>query len=145
MTFAHPLIGLILGKEFGHVTAYVAGSVFPDIDHLVVLIKNKHYHPLEAYRAMKDEKKYGESYKTVFTHSILAWLIFFGSLFLINRGAGLAFGTGYFIHLILDAVDTDEKQYFYPLKFKFTGFLPVFSYFEILSTIILVGIYLFTK
>ncbi len=142
MTFAHPLIGLILGKKFSHTISFVAGSVLPDIDHLAVLIKNKHFKPREIFYAMKNEKEYGENYKTPYTHSLLAWLVISLALLIINKNIGVAFSIGYLSHLILDIIDTDEKQLFYPLKKKIRGFLPVFSIFEIISTVILLIIYI---
>ncbi|PIR44266.1 hypothetical protein COV23_00825 [Candidatus Wolfebacteria bacterium CG10_big_fil_rev_8_21_14_0_10_31_9] len=142
MTFAHPLIGLILGKELGYTTAFVVGSVFPDIDHIFVLLKNKHFKPKEMFEAMKYEKKYGEIYKTPYTHSILSWIIFSSFILLIDENIGLAFCIGYAIHLLLDAINTDDKQYFYTLKKTFKGFLPVFSWVEIIVGVVLVALYL---
>ncbi len=143
MIFAHPLIGLILGKQFGYTTYFVVGSVLPDIDHLFVLIKNKHFKPREIFDAMKNEKKYGERYKTPYTHSLLAWVVISTFIILINKMAGLAFSIGYLIHLILDAIDTDEKQLFYPFKKRLKGFLPVFGSFEIIISLILGIVYFF--
>lgn len=143
MTFAHPFIGLILGKQFGYTAAFVIGSIFPDIDHIFVLIKNKHFKFREAFEVMKNEDAAGERYKTPHTHSILGWLIFSGAVTLYNQPAGLAFGAAYALHLLLDIIDTDEKQLFYPFKKTIRGFLPVFSKYEIIFTIILITIYFY--
>jgi membrane-bound metal-dependent hydrolase YbcI (DUF457 family) len=141
MIFAHLIIGLILGKKFGYVLPFVLGSVLPDIDHLFVLIKNKHFRIKEIFSAMKNEEKYGERYKTPYTHSLLAWLIFSVIAYFINRPAGLAFSVGYLLHLALDILDIDEKQIFYPNKKTVKGFLPVFSKWEIIFTAIFILIY----
>ena len=141
MTFAHPILGLILGKIYGHTGAFLIGSILPDIDHLVILLKHKQFSFREAYYSMKSEEKYGIRYKTPWTHSALA-LIVLGSLTtLINQPAGIAFAVGYLLHLLLDAIDTDEKQYFFPVKYKFRGFLPVFSYVELIAAAVLTGVY----
>ncbi|MBU2036981.1 metal-dependent hydrolase [Patescibacteria group bacterium] len=143
MTFAHPLIGLILGKEFGYTAAFVIGSLFPDIDHLFILIKNKHFKFREAFAAMKNEDAAGERYKIPYTHSILGWLIFSGVVFLYSQPAGLVFGAAYALHLLLDIIDKDEKQLFYPFKKTIRGFLPVFSKYEIIFSVILLAIYFY--
>ena len=141
MTLAHPLVGLILGKQFGYTTSFVIGSVFPDIDHLFVLIKNRHFRPSEIFDAMKNEKKYGERYKTPYTHSFLAWIVISIPIILVSKPIGVAFSIGYLTHLVLDIIDTDEKQLFYPFKKRIKGFLPVFSYFEIIIILALGIIY----
>ena len=142
MTFTHLLIGLILGKKFGYTPGFVIGSLFPDIDHLFVLLKNRHFHPKEIFGMMKDEDKYGERYKTPYTHSLLAWALFSSIVaFLFSYGAGIAFLVAYLIHLLLDLLDKDEIQIFYPAKFGVRGFLPVFSFWEIVFGIFLIFIY----
>lgn len=141
MTIAHLLIGLILGKKFGYTPAFVLGSVFPDIDHLVVLIKHRHFRPAEIFRAMKYEDRYVERYKTPYIHSLLAWLIFSAIAVLFNFATGIAFSVAYLLHLILDAFDKDEMQLFYPFKKTLRGFLPVFSKWEIILGLILLTVY----
>ncbi len=143
MTFAHPLIGLILGKQFGHTAAFVVGSIFPDIDHLFILIKNKHFNFREAFAAMENEDVAGERYKTPYTHSILGWLLFSSIVSFYDWPTGLAFGVAYALHLLLDIIDTDEKQLFYPFKKTIRGFLPVFSKYEIIFAVILIAIYFY--
>ena len=142
MTLAHPLIGLILGKKFGYTLSFVAGSVLPDIDHLAILIKNRHFKPKEIFNAMKNEKEYGENYKTPYTHSLLAWFVISLVFIIINKNIGVAFSVGYLFHLVLDVIDTDEKQLFYPFKKRIKGFLPVFDIFEIIATVVLLIIYM---
>lgn len=141
MTLAHPIIGLILGKQFGYAIPFVVGSILPDSDHLFVLIKNKHFKPSEIFDAMKYEKKYGETYKTPYTHSLLALFVMSIPIILINKPIGIAFFVGYLIHLALDMLDSDEKRLFYPFKKRVKGFLPVFSYFELVAAFVLTVIY----
>lgn len=141
MTLAHPIIGLILGKKFGHTTTFLAGSILPDINHFFVLIKNKYFKIRETFAVMKYEKRYGENYKTPYTHSLLAWLILSAFSFFINLNFGFAFSIGYLIHLILDLLDSDEKQLFFPFKKRVKGFLPVFNLGEMFLAAILMVIY----
>lgn len=37
MIFLHFLLGLLLGKLFGHTLLFVVASLLPDIDHLYVI------------------------------------------------------------------------------------------------------------
>lgn len=141
MTFAHPLIGLILAKKFGHTIAFLAGSTLPDLDHLFVLIKHRHFKPKEIFVVMKNEKNYNEIYKTPYTHSIFAWLIISALAIFFNKNFGLAFAIGYLIHLLIDLTDTDEKQIFFPFKKRLRGFLPVFSFIEIIIGVVLSAVY----
>ena len=90
---------------------------------------------------MKNEEKYGETYKTPYTHSLLGWIVLSVFVILINKEFGFAFLIGYLMHLVLDIIDTDEKQLFYPFKKKIRGFLPVFGYYEIVFSLVLVGVY----
>lgn len=143
MTFAHLLIGLILGKQFGYTLAFVVGSVLPDVDHVFVLIKNRHFRLREIFDVMKDEAKYGERYKTFYTHSLLAWILFSAAAILFNYSAGVAFSVGYFLHLVVDLLDADEKRLFFPLKKTMKGFLPVFSKYEIIVAAVLIMVYIF--
>jgi len=50
----------------------------------------------------------------------------------------LYLGIAYLIHLLIDWIDIDEKFYLYPFKIKFNGFLPIWSRFEKIVTIILI-------
>jgi len=143
MTIAHSLIGLVIGKKIGYTLPLIIGSIFPDIDHLFILIKNKHFRLHEAFKAMKNEDKAGERYKTPYTHSILAWIIFSAAAVLISKPAGLAFCLAYALHLLLDILDTDEKQLFYPFKKTIRGFLPVLGKYEIIFAAILIIIYFY--
>ncbi len=141
MTIVHFLIGLILGKLFGYTPAFVAGAVIADIDHLFMLFKNGHFGPREIFNAMKNEDKYGERYKTPYTHSLLACLVFSAIVLSFNKTIGLAFCAGYLSHLLIDLLDKDEMRLFYPSRFSMRGFLPIFSYWEVVSGAILLAVY----
>jgi hypothetical protein len=58
-------------------------------------------------------------------------------LAIINPVSARYFLFGYIFHLLIDWLDIDEKQFLYPLKTKFKGFLPIFSKTEMVVTIIL--------
>ena len=57
----------------------------------------------------------------------------------------MLFAIAYFLHLMMDWIDIDEKYYLYPLKIKFKGFLPIWSKLEkiltLISLIILIILY----
>ena len=136
MIFIHLIVGLILGKVLGNFWFFVLGSIFPDVDHIYVLFKNKLFNWNKYLDSLKNEKKYGIRYKTAFVHSLLGLVIFSFIVCLINVYGGIAFGIAYLLHLIIDWLDVDEKYYLYPYKKKFSGFLPIWSKFEKIITLI---------
>jgi hypothetical protein len=136
MIFLHLIIGLILGKVLGNFWFFVIGSIFPDIDHIYIVIKNKLFSWKKYIDSLKNEKKYGLRYKTAFVHSLFGLTIFSLMVCLINIYGGIAFALAYFLHLIIDWIDIDEKYYLYPNKKKFSGFLPIWSSFEKIITVI---------
>ncbi|MFH1365181.1 MAG: metal-dependent hydrolase [archaeon] len=136
MIFVHLLFGILLGKIFGNYFFFIIGSIFPDLDHLYVLLKNRI--PLKkAIDSIKFEEKYNLKYKTPLFHSLLGLLVFSGILFLFNQKGALIFAIAYFLHLLIDWLDIDEKYYLYPFKIKFKGFLPIWSKSEQILTILL--------
>ena len=137
MILAHPIIGVTLGNYFDHFWYFFIGSVFPDIDHLFVIVSQKIFSFKDIIGSLRFEKKYHLSYKTKYVHSLFGALIVSIPVAMFDVKGGLSFFIGYVIHLLLDWFDTDEKYYLYPLKKKFSGFLPVFSMTEIIFTIIL--------
>jgi len=136
MIFVHLLIGIILGQLFGNTTFFIAGSIFPDIDHIYIIIKNKLWTKKKIIESIKFEKKFGIKYKTPLIHSILGLIVFSSVLYLITPKA-MYFAIGYLLHLLLDWPDIDEKQFLYPLKTRSKGFLPIWSKTEQILTIIL--------
>lgn len=137
MIFVHLLLGIILGKFFGNYFFFIIGSILPDLDHLLIIIKNKFWSIKKIIRTIKYEKKFDIRYKTPFFHSILALILFSTIIYLFDNKATLFFGTAYLMHLLIDWIDIDEKYYLYPLKIKFRGFLPIWSKPEQILTIIL--------
>lgn len=137
MVLVHPIVGVLLGNYFGHFWYFTIGSVFPDIDHLFVIASQKVFSFKDIINSLRFEKKYNLSYKTKYIHSLFGALIVSTPIAMLDVKGGLSFFVGYVIHLLLDWTDIDEKYYLYPLKKKFSGFLPIFSMTEIIFTIIL--------
>jgi len=146
MIFVHLILGLVLGKLFGNFWFFVIGSIFPDIDHFYIILKNKIFSWKKYVDSMKYEKKYKIRYKTAFVHSFLGLMVFSFLVGLFNVYGGIAFALAYFSHLLIDWTDIDEKYYLYPYKKKFSGFLPIWSRFEkiitIIALIVLIYIYI---
>lgn len=143
MILAHTIVGLMPVEEAKFSWYWFVGSVIPDIDHLFVLYENKIFSWRKLIDSMKFEDKYNINYKTKYVHSIFGATVSSFFVYLINPKGALYFFIAYIIHLLLDWPDRDEKQYLYPLKKKFRGFLPIFSMPEIIFTTILLGFYLF--
>lgn len=142
MIFIHLLIGIILGKIFGGYLFFILGSMFPDIDHIYITIKNKLYNINKIIDSIKFEKEYNIKYKTPVFHSLLGLTIFSFIIFLFSNSGALIFSIAYLLHLIVDWLDIDEKYYLYPSKIKFKGFLPIWSRFDKILTMILLIIIL---
>ncbi|OGI68425.1 hypothetical protein A2738_00885 [Candidatus Nomurabacteria bacterium RIFCSPHIGHO2_01_FULL_42_15] len=117
---------------------WLAGSIIPDIDHIFVLCKYKLFSWKKLVDAEKFEDKYNIHFKTKYGHSILGATISTLPLLFINPHGALLFFLAYLLHLLLDWLDIDEKQYLFPFsKKKFRGFLPIFSILERIFTAVL--------
>lgn len=122
---------------------WFAGSVFSDIDHIVVLARHKIFGWRKIIDAMKFEDKYGFRFKTKYVHSLFGALLFSAAVALLSiEGAGWFFAA-YVLHLLLDWPDRDIKQYFYPFKTEIRGFLPIFSLPEKIFTLVLLFVLVF--
>jgi hypothetical protein len=137
MILAHIIVGITGGAYVGDPNYIFVGSVFPDVDHLYVIVKNKMYPPKKLIHSLRYEGKHGLKYKTPLLHSIFGATICSAPIALWNPLGATHFFLAYIGHLGLDWVDHDEKQYLYPLKKKFRGFLPIFSKAEIAFTLAL--------
>jgi hypothetical protein len=136
MILAHIIIGTFPAEN--HFSWFwFLGSVIPDIDHIFIILKNKLFSINKVIDSIINEEKYGIKYKTKYIHSILGGLLISLIVSLISFSGSVYFFSGYMLHLALDFLDKDEKQYFYPLKIKNKGWLPIFSKLEIFFTIIL--------
>ena len=140
MIFIHLLIGIILGKVFGNYFFFILGSIFPDIDHLYVIIKNKFFSLRKIINSMKFESKFKIRYKTKFVHSLLGLGVFSLIVYFLDNKGVLYFFIAYLLHLLIDWIDIDEKYYLYPFNVKFKGILPIWSKFEKITTLILLVI-----
>ncbi len=137
MIFVHLLLGIILGITFKSYFFFILGTVFADLDHILVIAKNKLWGLNKIIESIRFEKKFGIRYKTPFFHSLFGLVLFSLVIFIFNQKGGMQFGAAYFTHLVLDWIDIDEKYFLYPLKIKFKGFLPIWSKFEQIITIAL--------
>ena len=144
MILAHTIIGVNAGDYFGHFWYILIGSIIPDIDHIFVLAKNKIYTPSKIIDTMRFEKNYNLEFKTKYVHSVLGAIAFSLPVALIDFNGAIYFFFSYIFHLIIDWLDYDEKQYLFPLKTKFKGFLPIFSKQEIFITIILIVLMIYS-
>ncbi len=138
MIFIHFLISLILGKLFGNYFFFILGSILPDLDHVYIIIKNKLFSFKKIIKTIKYEKRFNIRYKTFLFHSILGLILFSLIVYLFSKTRAIYFGIAYLLHLLIDWIDVDEKYFLYPLKIKFKGFLPIWSKFEKILTIILI-------
>lgn len=143
MILAHIIVGLIpVDNNFSWF--WFLGSASPDADHIGIILKNKIFSIKKLTDTIANEEKYGIKYKTKYLHSILGGILISAIVGLINFSGGIYFFLAYMLHLALDFPDKDEKQYFYPLKLKIKGWLPIFSKAEIVFTAILI-IFLITR
>ncbi len=137
MIFIHLILGIILGKLFGGYLFFVLGSILPDFDHLYIILKNKFFSIKKIINSIRFEKKFGVKYKTPLLHSISGLILFSIIIYFFSKIGALYFAIAYFLHLLVDWMDIDEKYYLYPAKVKFKGFLPIWSKTEQILTIIL--------
>ncbi|MBI2130648.1 metal-dependent hydrolase [Candidatus Woesearchaeota archaeon] len=137
MIFAHLLIGLVLGKLSGNYLIFILGSVFPDFDHVYVMVKNRFFSMSRIINSMRFEEKFGVRYKTPLFHSIPGLILFSVITYFFSSIGALYFAMAYLLHLLIDWPDIDEKYYLYPLKIRFRGVLPIWSKPEQIFTIIL--------
>jgi len=140
MIFLHLLLGLIFGKLIGHPILFVFASILPDIDHLYLLVRHKLWRRGQLTEKIRDEGKYGLRFKTPLIHSVFGLVVCSAIFLAIFGNVSLAgyFALGYFLHLLLDWPDRDKKQFLYPFKIEFKGFLPIWSNIEKIVTILAV-------
>ena len=122
---------------------WFVGNIIPDIDHLFVLYQHKIFSWDKLVDVMRFEEKYNLRFKTKYLHSIFGAVVMTTPILFIDLRGALYFFAGYLMALLLDWPDIDEKQYLFPFKKKFHGFLPIFSNTEKVFTLILVGVYIY--
>lgn len=143
MIFAHIIVGMmpVYNNQFSWF--WFLGSIAPDIDHLLVLARHKIFSWNKIVDTMKFEDKYNLKYKTKYIHSIFGAAALSLPIALLDSYGAFYFFAAYVMHLFLDWPDRDEKQYLFPIKTKFRGFLPIFSKPEKIFTAALIAIYFF--
>jgi len=140
MIIAHALIGLMPVEHSRFSWFWLVGSIIPDVDHLFIIYKNRLFSLKRLIEVERFEDKYNIRFKTKYVHSVFGAVLLSIPAFLINHRGGVYFFFAYLLHLVLDWPDRDEKQYLYPFKIKFRGFLPILSKWEILFTLALVAV-----
>lgn len=149
MIFAHIIAGLLPVENFNFSWFWFAGSLTPDLDHIFFIVKYKFFSYKKIAELFCNEEKYSLRLRTKYVHSLLGAVIISLPIFLYNTIGGTYFFAGYIFHLLLDWPDKDIKQYLYPLKKEFKGFLPIFSKPEKLFTLaillIIIFIYIWKK
>jgi len=147
MIFTHAIIGLIAVEGFKFSWFWFIGSTLPDIDHIFVLVHNKIFSWSKILDSFQNEEKYGIRMKTKYFHSFFGAIILSLPVILFNVTGGIYFFTAYLLHLLLDWPDKDIKQYLYPFKIEFKGFLPIFSKIEQIFacalSLLVISIYVF--
>ena len=143
MILAHIVVGMMPVNQSEFSWFWFIGSVITDIDHLFVLYKYRIFSWAKLIDAEKFEDKYNIHFKTKYVHSIFGAVMMTLPVLFISREGAVYFFGAYLIHLALDWLDIDEKQYFYPLKIKTRGFLPIWSKPEIALTVALLGLYFY--
>ena len=108
-----------------------------------MIIKNKSLGIKNIIKSIKFEEKFGLNYKTPLFHSLIALIFFSFIVYIFNNQGAIFFGIAYILHLLIDWVDIDIKYYLWPFRIKFKGFLPIWSKFEQVLTIVLLIIILF--
>jgi hypothetical protein len=144
MIIVHAVIGAAAGNYFGNFWYFFAGSIFPDVDHIYVLLRNKIFTTRKIIDSIRFEEKYSLRFKTKFFHSLLGAIVFSLPILLINKNGAIIFFISYLFHLFLDWFDYDEKYYLYPSNIKFRGVLPIFSKQEIFITLIFIFLLIFS-
>lgn len=137
MLLAHIVIGSFPIQNNSFSWFWFLGSVIPDADHIMVIAKNRFFTLRKIVDSIRFEHRYGVQYKTKYFHSLLGAVVICVPLLFVSSTGAIYFFLGYFVHLLVDWLDVDEKQFLYPLKIKFRGFLPIFSKTEMIVTIIL--------
>lgn len=102
MIFIHLLLGIILGKVYGNYLFFILGSIFPDLDHILIIIKNKFWNIKKIIKTIKFEKQFNIKYKTPLFHSVLGLILFSLIICIFDLKGALFFGIAYFIHLLID-------------------------------------------
>jgi len=138
MILAHTIVGFIPVDSYQFSWYWLVGSIIPDIDHLFIILKYKLFSWKKLINAERFEDNYGIHFKTKYGHSVFGAILVTLPVLMISTKGALYFFIGYIVHLILDWPDQDEKQYLYPFKIKFRGFLPIFSIQERIFTIFLI-------
>ncbi len=149
MIFLHLILGLICGGLFGNTLFFIGASMFPDIDHIYLIIKHKLFRLKRTINILKKEEEHNIHFKTPIMHSIFGLIIFSLIFFAITSNLEFTsyFALMYFSHLLLDWPDIDKKKYLYPFsKKEFCGNLSIWSKaekkFTLLSLILVIIIYI---
>lgn len=143
MILAHIVVGVFPAHNGEFSSAWFLGSIAPDIDHLFLLIKNKIFSWKKIIKYMRFSDSHNIRFKTKYLHSIFGATLMSLPFLAIGLQSAKTFFLAYLLHLVLDWPDHDEKQFLFPMRKKFKGFLPIFSKPEIAFTLTLIILYFY--
>lgn len=135
----HFAAGLLVGKLTGSYPAALAGSLLMDLDHLIPYYKYKLLLNLKKFWLASTVLNIKILYSRNYLHSVFSLMLFSSIFYLIDSALGLAFGLGYAVHLLLDALDNAKYYPFYPSHWQFKGFIPYYSIYEWLVAAFFLG------
>jgi inner membrane protein len=141
MIFLTHLLGGILifiytGKFFGSagiIATAVAGffSILPDIDTVKSKL-GKRVEPFSTVISLVFRHR-------GFFHSLaFVCIVYFGMRYIFSKEIAAAAASGYFSHLLLDAITPEGIRPFWPLKLRVKGAIPTNSIIEFLLLLIIV-------
>ncbi|HMB65965.1 MAG TPA: metal-dependent hydrolase [Patescibacteria group bacterium] len=138
----HLMAGLIVGKMTGNYPAAIITSIVFDLVHLFFYYTpDLLFRPFKVLRKALRAKVYLKGERGVF-HSIFTWVLVSVVFMLINFPLGVTVASAYFLHLILDALDTSSFYPFYPFKgLNLHGPIIYASFAEVIFLAILSGVY----
>lgn len=139
----HILAGLLLGKYLGHTGAILLGMTLLDLDHVWdMIIRGRKHGFKKAFETLIMPYPEEDESRTIF-HSLLGWLIVSIILYNLNPDFGLYYSIGYFVHLMMDSLDTSKLHLFYPTKYDVRGWVEYNSLMEYMLGIVMFIIYFF--
>ena len=133
---AHLVAGLLIGELTGHYIPALIGSLFLDLDHLIVFAQQGALLDLRKFWRYSTAKVELGGERTIL-HSFTAWLLLSIIIVIFSPGIGIAFSLGYLFHLILDMLDDEDFHGLWPLDINMKGPIRYLSSFEMVLTFVM--------
>ena len=132
MFYSHVMFSLFVGlfligsfvNKYLFLVLLVFGSLVPDLDNPYSKIGRK-------LRPFSNILRFFFGHRGMF-HSILPAILIFAVFYYIlgMELIGIALSVGFMLHLVLDGLTREGVNYFYPLKFRVSGFVKTGGIFE---------------